>query len=270
MGEMIEVRRDGHVAEVELVGGGWGHAMGPDFWRELPEVFDALSADPSVRAIVLYGAGEHFSIGLDLKGMLPELAVALQPGAAEERLQVLALVERLQAAVNSIESCAKPVIAVAHGWCIGGAIDVMTACDIRVSSADATFSVREIQLAIVADIGTLQRLPRIVGQGHARQLAMTGEDFDAARALQIGLVNDVHPDRAAAVEAGRGLARQIASRSPVAMRGVKRVMNWSADRSISDGLDFVATWNAAFLQSADLSEAVSAFMEKRQPVFQDS
>jgi len=159
------------------------------------------------------------------------------------------------------------VIAAIHGWCIGGGIDLVTACDIRLCAADARFSVREVRLAMVADMGTLQRLPRIVGQGVARELALTGRDFDATEADRVGLVNRVYPDRESLVEGALEVAAQIAANPPMAVSGTKHLLNWSADHTVDEGLDYVATWNAAMLQSLDLTEAIQAFSEKRAPRF---
>ena len=145
---------------------------------------------------------------------------------------------------------------------------MIAACDVRVCSADAKFSLREARIAIVADLGGLQRLPHIIGEGHARELAMTARDIDAKRAERIGLVNDVFDDREATLEGAMHLAKMMADNPPLTVQGVKRVMNYSQGRAVEDGLRYVATWNAAFLQSEDLGEAVSAFMEKRKPVFE--
>ncbi|MFW5920239.1 MAG: crotonase/enoyl-CoA hydratase family protein [Polyangiales bacterium] len=266
--EALSVIKDAGVAEVELRGPGKGNAMGPSFWRELPEVFDALDGDDEVRAVVMYGRGEHFSYGLDLKAMMQELGPHLAgEQLAKQRTDLLDLIRRYQDAVTSIERCRKPVIAALHGWCIGGAIDVAAACDVRLASRDAKMSVREVKVAIVADLGSLQRLPRIVGQGVARELAFTGKDVDADRAQRIGLVNEVHDDRDALVEAARQMARAIAHNPPLVVQGIKRVMSYGADRPVQDGLQYVAAWNSAFLQSKDLTEAMQAFVERREPEF---
>ncbi len=151
--------------------------------------------------------------------------------------------------------------------CIGGGMDLITACDMRLASADATFSVRETKIAIVADLGTLQRLPAIIPQGHVAELAFTGKDIAAERARQIGLVNDVYPDAEALLEAAHALAREIAANSPLAVQGAKAVLRAGEGRIIEEALDYVALWNASFLHSNDLTEAVTAFMEKRTPVF---
>jgi len=174
---------------------------------------------------------------------------------------------RMQRSVTSVAACPKPVVAAIHGYCIGGGVDLVSACDIRVASDDALFSVRETKVAIVADLGSLQRLPRIIGTGHVAELAYTGNDITAARAREIGLVNDVLPDADAALDHARRLAADIAANSPLAVQGTKAVLAACEDKSVADGLDYVATWNAGFLSSDDLAEAMSAFLEKRRPEF---
>lgn len=264
----LSVERKEHVAEVTLLGPSKGNAMGPDFWRELPQVFRALDADPDVRAIVLTGSGANFSYGLDLPAMMPLWADYLTGTAlAGPRTQFLDVIRDMQDAVNSIAETRKPVVAAISGWCVGGGIDVITAADIRLASADAKFSVREVKVAIVADLGTLQRLGGIVGEGHARELALTGRDIDAARAEKIGLVNDVHPDQDALLQAARELAAEIAQNPPLVVQGVKDVLAENTRDRVAAGQRYVSAWNAAFLPSKDLGEAVQAFLERREPRF---
>jgi enoyl-CoA hydratase len=252
----LKVERAGHVAEVTLLGPTKGNAMGPDFWRELPIVFGALDADPGVRVILLTGSGSHFSYGLDLPAMMGGWAEMLSGQAlAGPRTGFLKEVRTLQDAVSSIAATRKPVIAAVSGWCIGGGVDVISAADIRLASADAKFSVREVKVAIVADIGSLQRL------------ALTGKDIDAARAEKIGLVNDVYPDQETLLAAARSLAEEIAMNPPLVVQGVKDVLNARTEPEVADGLRYVSAWNAAFLPSKDLAEAVQAFMERRAPEF---
>ncbi len=174
---------------------------------------------------------------------------------------------RLQEAISAVEVCSKPVIAVVSGWCIGAGVDLIAACDIRLCSSDAKFSVREVKLAMVADLGSLQRLPRIIGEGQTRELAFTGKDIDAERALRIGLVNDVYDDPDAVIDAAYGLANEIAANAPLTVQGIKKVMNESRNLPVSAGLQHVALWNSAFLHSADLEEALRAFMERRPAKF---
>ena len=259
-----------HVAEVVLRGPGKGNTMGPAFWREMPILFSALDRDPAVRAIIIRGAGGHFSYGLDLAGMV--MAGDLGPlltGAplAGPRARLLDVIGDMQQACDRVAACRKPIVAAITGRCIGGGLDLIAACDVRLCSQNASFSLREVKLAIVADIGSLQRLPYIIGEGHTRELALTGKDIDAARALRIGLVSEVYPDEAALLAAARQTAREIADNPPLAVQGVKQVMAFGQDKSVADGLRYAATWNAAFLHSKDLAEAMAAFIEKRKPVF---
>jgi enoyl-CoA hydratase len=270
MAELVSMRveRAVHVAVVTLLGPGKGNALGPDFWRELPLVFGELDADDDVRAIVLTGSGEHFSYGLDLPAMAPLWASLLADRAlARPRTEFLGEVRRLQAAIGSVAACRKPVIAAISGWCIGGGLDLVAAADIRLASADAKFSIREVKVAIVADLGSLQRLAGIIGDGHLRELAFTGADIDATRAERIGLVNDVYPDRDAVLTAARDLADRIAANPPLVVQGAKDVLDVNRGQQVAAGLRYVAAWNAAFLPSDDLTEAVAAFAERREPKF---
>ena len=257
--------RDG-VAEVELTGPSKGNAMGPDFWKELPEVFAALGEDGAVRAVLLYGSGGNFSYGLDLPAMAPVFAPLLAAGGmdARQREGFRRSIKALQDSVSSLAHCSKPVIAAVDGWCIGGAIDVIAAADIRIASPAARFSVREVKVAIVADLGSLQRLPGIIGEGPARHLALTGEDFDADRAYRLGLVTEVAHD---VVGRGRELAAAVAANPPLVVQGVKHVMNHGQEAAVQSGLDYVQLWNSAFLASRDFNEAATAFAERRPAVF---
>ena len=266
--ESLRIGVDNGVAEVVLIGPGKGNAMGPEFWREMPEAFIALDAEPGVRAVIVRGVGKHFSYGLDLTAMMADLGPFLAgENLVAARTRFLNLIVRMQQACDRVARCRKPVIAAIDGWCVGGGVDLITACDVRLCTEAAKFSVREVRLAIVADMGSLQRLPRLIGHGHARELAYTGRDIDAARALRIGLVNDVLTSQDALLEAARTMAREIANNPPLVVQGIKQVMDYAADHSLADGLQYVAVWNAAFLQSRDLQEALSAFMERRPPQF---
>jgi enoyl-CoA hydratase len=259
------------VTTVTLKGPGKGNAMGPDFWRELPRLFRALDRDAGTRAIVVRGHGEHFSYGLDLLAMAPVLAPLLGgEHPARSRTELLDLIAELQDATNAVARCRKPVIAAIDGYCIGGGVDLVAAADIRLASTRAIFSVREARVAMVADLGTLQRLPGIIGEGHTRDLAFTGRDIDAARALAIGLVNDVYETADALYAAAHELATRIAENPPLVVEGIKRVRNQETETRAQVGLDHVALWNAAFLPSDDLNEAFAAFATRRKPVFRGS
>jgi enoyl-CoA hydratase len=255
------------------------NAMGADLWRDLPRAMAVLSADTSVRVVVVAAQGPHFSVGLDLKAMGGMLTAGGESGggdgsssrapasmaarARSSRAEVL----RLQDAITAVARCPKPVIAAVHGYCIGGGVDLIAACDIRLASSDAVFSVREAKVAIVADLGSLQRLPGIINAGHLAELAYTGKDISAERAKEIGLVNDVAADVEGVHKAARALAAEIAANSPIAVQGTKAVLAANEGRTVAEGLDYVATWNAGMLASDDLVEAMTAFMEKRPPKF---
>jgi enoyl-CoA hydratase len=266
--ESLAVDVDGHVAQVTLLGPGKGNAMGPAFWAELPQAFEALDADPEVRAIVLTGSGKNFSYGLDVAAMGDTLAPTLAEGAlARARTDFHTKLRTMQQTITAVADCRTPVIASVHGWCIGGGVDLISAVDVRYASADAKFSVREVRLAMVADVGSLARLPLILSDGHLRELALTGKDIDAARAEKIGLVNDVYADAEASLAAALATAREIAANPPLVVRGVKDVLDEQRTAQVSASLRYVAAWNSAFLPSKDLTEGITAMFAKRPPEF---
>lgn len=260
-----------YVAEVTLLGPNKGNAMGPDFWSESPRLFAELDADPEVRAVVITGSGKNFTYGLDLAAMGSEFAPLMgEKALAGVRTTFHDTIRRMQTAIDAVADCRKPVVAAVHGWCIGGGVDLITAADIRYASADAKFSVREVRVAIVADMGSLARLPAIIGDGHMRELALTGKDIDAARAEKIGLINDVFDDHDALLSAARATAADIASNPPLVVQGIKSVLDHSRSAAVNDSLRYVAAWNAAFLASNDLTEAITSVFEKRSPDFTGS
>ena len=278
---VLTIEQDEDIATLWLDRPEARNAMGMDLWRDLPRAMDALSGDNSVRVVVIAAKGPHFSVGLDLKAMGNLLAGGgggggdSGGGGADTRPASMAArargarteVHRLQDSVTAVARCPKPVIAAVHGYCIGGGVDLIAACDIRLASADAVFSVREAKVAIVADLGSLQRLPAIINAGHLAELAFTGKDITAERAKEIGLVNDVATDADGVLKAAHTLAAEIAANSPIAVQGTKAVLAANEGRSVAEGLDYVATWNAGMLASDDLVEAMTAFMEKRTPKF---
>ncbi len=265
----LDVTVTGHVAHVQLKGPGKGNALGPEFWREAPLVFDELDAEATVRAIVLDGSGSNFTFGLDLVSMTSELRYALgAPAMAAERTRFLDQLSEMQRAIESLMSCRKPVIASVSGWCVGAGIDIICAADIRVCSVEAMFSARAVRIGIVEDMGSLQRLPAIVGEGAAREMCLTGEDFDATRAAALGLVNHVDDTPGSALEHAHAIAQRIAANPPLTVQGVKRVMNRRSHADIREDLHYTALWNAAFMQSRDFAEAMSAFAERREPKFE--
>lgn len=257
------------VAHIEFNRPEQANAFNREMWHELGAVMRAVDASPTVRVAVLSGRGKHFTAGIDL-GFLAQMQAELAPlGAGRRQEQLLVMIRELQATVSAIEECRKPVIAAIHGACLGGGIDISSACDLRYASAEANFAVKEIDVAIVADLGTLQRLPRLIGDGRARELALTGRHFDAATAAQWGFLCEVLPDPAAVRAHALAVAQSLAAKSPLALRGTKETLNFSRDHSIAEGLAFVAARNAALLFAPDIAEAIAARSERREPRFED-
>ncbi len=266
----IRLDRRGHVAEVVLNTPARLNAMSIKFFYEIKRAFEELDRDPEVRAVVVWAEGRLFTAGLDLKEAASGVLGGTTGGNGSLAARNYALyrtIKDLQDCFTAIANCRKPVIAAIHNKCIGGGLDLITACDIRLCSADATFSIYETKIAIVADVGTLQRITPIVGKGMAREMAMTGRFISAERALRCGLVNEVHADQEAVLAAARAMADEIAANSPLAVQGVKAVLSFSEEHSTADGLEYVAQWNSSFVQSNDVAEAVSAFLAKRPPNF---
>jgi enoyl-CoA hydratase len=242
--------------------------MPPKFFAECEHVFGALADDPKLRAVVVQSEAKAFSYGLDLAAAFRDWGTTLAGGGlAAPRTELLQLVRKLQRAFTAVAACPAPVIAAIHNWCIGGGLDLAAACDVRLASGDVRFSLRETKVAMVADLGSLQRLPRLIGQGLTRELAFTGADLEAPRALAIGLVNRVVEDRAAVHAAAAAMAAEIAANPPLVVRGVKQVLDYGEGKSVADGLEYVAAWNSAFLASEDLGEATAAFAARRTPTF---
>lgn len=268
---MFSVEKHHHVATLWLDRADKLNAMGRAFWDELPGNMASLASDDDVRVVVVAGKGRAFSVGLDLAEFGPEMAASVLGGDAESgaghAAARLAQIKHMQAAITAVADCPKPVIAAIHGYCIGGAVDLITAADLRLASRDAIFSVRETRLAMVADVGTLQRLPRIVDPGWVSELAFTGRDVDAAEAREMRLVTHVYDDVDELHVAAGELAALIAANSPLAVQGAKSVLRATEGMSTAAALDYAALWNAAFLDSNDLREAFTAFFEKRSPDF---
>lgn len=267
--QQLNVTLDGRVAVIELSRPGKANALDLAMWHELRDAMRWLDATPNARVGILRGAGALFTSGIDLAllaGLPAQIADPCE-GRAREKLRRIIL--DLQDTLAAIDRCRKPVIAAVHGPCIGGGVDIVLACDLRYCSADAVFSVREVDVGLTADLGTLQRLPRLIGEGMARELAYTGRNVNGREAREIGLVNRCY-DTPGELAAGAGeLAAAIAAKSPLAVRGCKEMITYARDHSVADGLNYVATWNAAVLISADLPEALAAARERRAPNFRD-
>ncbi|KDO26240.1 hypothetical protein SPRG_08315 [Saprolegnia parasitica CBS 223.65] len=246
------------------------NAFDMQMWNELDVLFQAIEHTPEVRAVVIRGEGRGFSSGMDLGvfAAMQELITSFEC-EGRKREALLGVIARFQRIISAPERCRVPVIAAVHGSCIGGAVDFVTACDIRLCDTSAEFSVKEIDLAIVADVGTLQRLPNLVGEQRAKELAYTGRSFFGDEAESMGLVLKSHADVNDLFEHATALASTIAAKSPLTIRGVKKVVQYQRDHSTQDALDQVQLWNSAMLYSADLAEAMTAMATRKPPVFKD-
>jgi 2,4-dienoyl-CoA reductase (NADPH2) len=258
-----------HIATIRLNRPDKANAMNLAMWHEIRQAFKWVDATPEARVAVLEGEGKLFTSGIDLQMMMGMGDQIQNDCEARTRENLRQVIIDLQDTLTSLERCRKPVLAAVHGACIGGGIDLITCADMRYCSSDATFSIKEIDIGMTADVGTLQRLPRLIGEGMARELAYTGRKFDATEALQMKLVNRVFDTRESLQKGVQEIAASIAAKSPLSIRGVKEMITYARDHSVADGLNFVATWNAAMLLSNDLQEAMMANMGKRKPTFKD-
>lgn len=261
------VEKKGHIAWVYLDRADKKNAMNLPAWTEAPAVYEALDADPEVRVIILSGKGTCFSAGIDLMSMAESTPELLEEQKGGTKWRFLPRIKMMQETMSCIERCRKPVIAAIHGYCLGAAFDMITACDFRLSTADATFSLREAALGFVADLGSLQRVPLICGQGIARELAYTAKMFDAKRAKEILLVNEVYEDYESLMAGAEAKAMEIVENSPLAVQASKVVMNFGMGRTVQEGLDYVTSISANIVPSDDLMEAFTSFAEKRKPKF---
>lgn len=264
--ETFQLNIESHLAHVTFNRPERANALNQKAWDEMKSIFDHLDENEDVRVIILSGAGKHFCAGIDLE-LLMNVAQFSQKCEGRKREQLRKKILDLQAPINAIEQCSKPVIAAIHGGCIGAGVDIASACDMRYAVSDAFFTVKEIDMGMVADLGTLQRLPKIIAPGIAREMAFTGRNVSGQEAERIGLVNRSFETPNAMNAEILNIAQLIASKSPLAIRGTKNVMNYSRDHSVGDGLEYIASWNAAMLLSDDLTEAFQAKMQKREATF---
>ena len=265
----LTVTLEHHVATVRLNRPEKANAMNADMWQEIRRAFRWVDDTPEARVAILEGEGKLFTAGIDLEMMMGVGTAIHNDCEARMRENLRRLILDMQDSLTSLERCRKPVLAAIHGGCIGGGIDLVTCADMRYCAMDAYFSIKEIDLGMTADVGTLQRLPRLVGEGMARELAYTGRRFGAAEAREMRLVNQVFDSREALQAGVRELAATIAAKSPLAIRGTKEMITYARDHSVADSLHYNATWNAAMLLGDDIQEAMMAGMGKRQPEFKD-
>jgi len=270
--ECFDVSVSDRIAHVVLKRGDELNTMTPAFWRELPEIITGISDEGSARVIVISSTGRHFSAGMDLAVFGGGASIGGAGAEAEvgrQRAMLRVGAATLQESFTALERARMPVLAAIQGGCIGGAVDMVTAADCRYATADAFFCIQEINIGMTADVGTLQRLPKLIPEGVAREWAYTGDRIPASRAQEVGLVNEVfetHDDLLAGV---MDIAGRIATQSPLAIWGTKEMVNYSRDHSVADSLNYIATWQTGMFQPADMLEAFAAKGDKRDPEYQD-
>ncbi|XP_006215165.1 delta(3,5)-Delta(2,4)-dienoyl-CoA isomerase, mitochondrial [Vicugna pacos] len=253
-----------HILHVQLNRPEKRNAMNKAFWREMVVCFNKIVDDDDCRAVVISGAGKMFTAGIDLMDLASEFFKPQRTDVARTSWQLRSLITRYQETFSVIEKCPKPVIAAIHGGCIGGGVDLITACDIRYCAQDAFFQVKEVDTGLAADVGTLQRLPRVIGnQSLVNELAFTARMMMADEALDSGLVSRVFSDKEVMLDAAFALASEISSRSPVAVQGTKINLIYSRDHSVTDGLNFMKSWNMSMLQTEDIIKSVQAALQKK-------
>ena len=265
----FDIQLDDGVATVTLNRGEQLNTMVPAFWEELPTLVRELDASGGVRVIVLASTGRHFCAGMDLAvfGERPDGNAKAGPGRL--RANMRANVLHLQETFSVLEKARMPVLAAIQGGCIGGAVDMVTACDMRYATEDAFFCIQEINIGMTADVGTLQRLPKLIPEGVCRELAYTGRRMPAAEAKAVGLVNEVFADHEALLDGVRQIARTIASKSPLAVYGSKEMITYTRDHSTADSLNHIATWQSGMFQPSEMTESFKARTEKRDGDFED-
>lgn len=264
----LQVTLDEGVAIVTLDRADKANAMSQSMWEELGQVFRWLDETAEVRVVILQANGRNFCAGMDLMLLASasaEFGEDIGRNAESLRRKIL----WFQAVLSGIERCRKPVLAAIHGKCLGGAIDMITCCDMRYCTEDASFAVKETEVGMAADVGTLQRLPKLIGDGIARELCYTARELGGAEAERIGLVNRTFGTQEALFEGVLDIARTIARHSPLAVRGTKEMILYSRDHSVADSLNFVATWNASALMSGDLQKSLEAKLTGAAVTYED-
>lgn len=264
----IKTNVKNQVAHLQLNRPAQANAINREMWCELGEAMAWVNDTPDIRVAVISGKGKHFCAGIDL-AMFAELVDDTMSCEGRKREALREEIVWLQQQISSIDACKKPVLAAIHGACVGGGVDLICAADMRYSTADAVFSIKEIDVGMVADVGTLQRLPRLIGDGMLRELTYTGRDFNGQEAAAIGLTNRCFGSTETMMQGVLEIANSIAGKSPLGIRGCKQVIRHAREHSIEEGLDYVATWNAATLVSDDVRIALKARQKGEPPVFAD-
>ncbi|GER08202.1 enoyl-CoA hydratase [Iodidimonas muriae] len=266
--ETVQIHIEKGVAHLFMCRPEKANAMGEAFWREFPQAIDELDADPAVRAIVISGQGKHFTAGIDLT-MMHSLMPDPKQDAGRVREKLRRTILRMQDCFTSLDRCRKPSIAAVHGGCLGAGVDLVTACDMRLAAKGSYFTVQEINIGMVADVGTLQRIGHLLPHGIVRELAYTGRRFEVEEARHFGFVNGIGADRDDVIAKALDMAAIVARKSPLAISGIKQVLNHARDHSIADGLDYVAAWNSGVLISEDLMKGAQAALQRKEADFDD-
>ncbi|XP_041851772.1 delta(3,5)-Delta(2,4)-dienoyl-CoA isomerase, mitochondrial isoform X1 [Melanotaenia boesemani] len=242
------------------------NAMNKAFWSEMVDCFNEIADDPECRVVVVSGAGKIFTAGIDLMDMAGDILQPEGDDTARVSWNMRKIISKYQETFSVIEKCPKPVVVAVHGACIGGGVDLITACDIRLCTQDAWFQVKEVDIGLAADVGTLQRLPKVIGsRSLVNELALTARKMYADEARSCGLVSRVFADKEAMMAGALEMAGEIAARSPVAVQGTKVNLIYARDHSVTEGLNFMATWNMSMLQTQDVMKSAQATMEKQSP-----
>ena len=267
----LRITLDGPVATLALNRPDKANALSLAMWEELPKAARWLGEQPQVRVVVLRGEGKHFCAGIDLEvlAMVGGKVAGAKGCGARSREWLREWIGWAQESFTAIEKIRVPVIAAIHGSCIGGAVDLIAACDLRYASAEAKFCIKEVDLAVVPDVGTIQRLRHVIGYSTLAELSYSAEVFKADKAERIGLINGAEATPEAMFERAYAMAKTIAAKSPLTVRGIKRNMLYSRDHTVAEGLEFAANWNASALISDDATESLNAFMQKREAKFAD-
>ena len=262
----FDVSIENHIAHIVLNRPEKRNAMSPEFWDELPLIVRDIDDNAKARVIVISSTGPHFTAGLDISSFMggPDKASEVPITKAAE---FYTLVKYMQDTFSVLEECRIPVLAAIQGGCIGGGVDLSTACDMRYASKDAFFTIHEINIGMTADVGTFPRIVNLIPEGVARELAYTGRKMLADEAKSYGLVNQVFDDQQSMLDGVMKIAAQIAGQAPTAVYGCKRMINYSRDHSTADALDYIATWNASMLDPLQMLEAMTAQAQQREPEF---
>lgn len=264
--ETLSVSFENHIAHIQLSRPEALNSMVPAFWRELPAVVRKIDEDSQARVIVISSQGKHFSAGMDLS-VFTNMAKDFQGEPARRAERTRRLVLELQDSFNALEEVRMPVLVAVQGGVIGGAVDMICAADSRYCTENAYFTIKETELGMTADVGTLQRLPHLMPQGLIRELAYTGRNMPSGEAKECGFVNQVFDDQASMLEGVMKIAAKIAMHSPMAVSGCKEMINYTRDHNVADSLTYMATWQSGMFQMPDVQEAMAAGQERRLPVY---